>query len=71
MRQLKMIQDWGFNYIYLRQQEAITRINLTDHAYRDVGRTPVEDFDSATKTAKSSMPSWVQSNTILLHTCML
>ena len=28
MRQLKMIQDWGFNYIHLRQQEAISCINL-------------------------------------------
>lgn len=24
MRQLKMIQDWGFNYIYLRQDSATT-----------------------------------------------
>lgn len=60
MRQLKMIQDWGFNYIYLRQQEAITRININDHSYRDVARTPVEDFESATITA-SSRPSWVKS----------
>ena len=36
MRQLKMIQDWGFNYIYLRQQEAITRINLSNHSLRNV-----------------------------------
>ena len=59
MRQLKMIQDWGFNYIYLRQQEAITRINLLDHSYRDVARTPIEDFESATLTTKSSKPSWM------------
>ena len=59
MRQLKMIQDWGFNYIYLRQQEAITRINVTDHSYWDVARTPVEDFESATLTSKSSKPSWM------------
>ena len=38
MRQLKMIQDWGFNYIYLRQQEAITRVNLKDHSYKDVAQ---------------------------------
>ena len=31
MRQLKMIQDWGFNYIYLRQPQAVTRINLSNH----------------------------------------
>ena len=65
MRQLKMIQDWGFNYIYLRQQEAITRINVTDHSYRDVARTPVEDFESATLTTKSSKPSWMNSKSHL------
>ena len=54
MRQLKMIQDWGFNYIYLRQEDAITRINLADHSYRDVARTPIEDFESATATDKST-----------------
>src|SRR5271167_3724194 len=61
MRQLKMIQDWGYNYIYLRQQEAITRINLTNHSHRDVARTPVEDFESATTRDKSSVPSWMSS----------
>ena len=44
MRQLKMIQDWGFNYIYLRQPHAVTRINLGNHSYRDVARTPVGGF---------------------------
>ena len=61
MQQLKMIQDWGFNYIYLCQQEAITHINLIDHSYRDVARTPVKDFESANMTEKSSRPSWVDS----------
>ena len=65
MRQLKMIQDWGFNYIYLRQQQAVTRINLSNHSYRDVAKTPVEDFESATATTKSSRPSWVQSDSHL------
>ena len=46
MRQLKMIQDWGFNYIYLRQPQVVTRINLSNHSYQDVARTPVEDFES-------------------------
>ena len=41
MQQLKMIQDWGFNYIYLRQPQAVMRINLGNHSYRDVARTPV------------------------------
>lgn len=63
MRQLKMIQDWGFNYIYLCQ--AITRINLADHSYKDVARTPIEDFKSATLSKKSTKPYWVQSNSQL------
>lgn len=24
MHQLKMVQDWGYNYLYLRQESAIT-----------------------------------------------
>ena len=56
-----MIQDWGFNYIYLGEQEAITRINLADHSYRDVARTPIEYFESATLSEKS----WVHSNSQL------
>ena len=56
MRQLNMIQDWGFNYIYLWQQEAITQVNLKDHSYRDVAQTPMEDFESATIDTKSAVP---------------
>ena len=65
MRQLKMIQDWGFNFIYLRQPQAISRINLGNHTYRDVAKTPVEDFERATAIEKSSRPSWVQSDSHL------
>ena len=65
MRQLKMIQDWGFNYIYLRQQEAITRVNLKNHSYKDVAQTPVEDFESATTDNKSTIPSWANAQTHL------
>ena len=61
-----MIQDWGFNYIYLRQQQAVTCINLSNHSYRDVARTLVEDFESATTaTTKSSKPSWEHSGSHL------
>ena len=60
-----MIQDWGFNYIYLRQQEVIARINLVDHSYKDVARTLIENFESATFLEKSTKPSWVQSNSQL------
>ena len=51
MRQMKMLQDWGYNYIYLRHLGNTTRITLLNHSYRDVNKTPVdEDFDSATKS---------------------
>ncbi len=36
MRQMKMIQDWGYDYLYLHQPTATTRVNLKDHSYKDV-----------------------------------
>ena len=57
MRQLKMIQDWGFNYIYLRQNEAITHINFLDHSYKNVARTTIEDYESTTLITISSQHS--------------
>ena len=47
MCQLRMIQDWGYNYLYLHHEMAITRVNLKNHSYRDVMHTPVEEFDLA------------------------
>ena len=41
-----MIQDWGYNYLYLRHEGVITRVNLRNHEYRDVTHSPVEEFDS-------------------------
>ena len=32
MRQFSMVQDWGYDYIYLRHKCAITRVNLKNHA---------------------------------------
>ena len=46
MRQLKMIQDWGYNYIYLHHPNATTRIDLRDHSYKDVVNTLVRDMVS-------------------------
>ena len=48
MRQLKMVQDGGYEYLYLRHMETTTRVNVRDHTYRDVMQTPVEEFDLAT-----------------------
>ncbi|RYA83494.1 hypothetical protein DD594_27250, partial [Enterobacter cloacae complex sp. 4DZ1-17B1] len=58
MRQLKMVQDWGYDHIYLRYLEATTRINLKDHSYRDVTRAPMEEFDSAIVVG-SELPAWL------------
>ena len=46
MRQFRMIQGWGYNYLYLRHESAVTRVNLRNHRYRDVTKSPVEEFDS-------------------------
>ena len=58
MRQLKMIQDWGYNYIYLRHPNATTRIDLRDHSYKDVLNTPVRDMVS-TIAPEESVPLWL------------
>lgn len=63
MRQLKMIQYWGFNYIYLWHEDAITHVNLAGHSYRDMVRMLVEDFESATMIDKSLISSWINSQT--------
>ena len=46
MHQLMVIQDWAYNYLYLRHDDVITRVNLQDHSYRDVTKTPIEEFES-------------------------
>lgn len=68
MRQMKMLQDWGYNYIYLRHLGNTTRINLLNHSYRDVNKTPVEDFDSAI-AGESSPISWLRPKQVDLWAC--
>lgn len=48
MRQLLVVQDWGYNCLYLCHNNSIVWVNLGDHSYRDVIKTPVEDFESTT-----------------------
>ena len=55
MRQFQMIQDWGYNYLYLRHDGVITRINLRNHQYRDVTYSPVEEFDSASSEVSNQI----------------
>lgn len=46
MRQFRMIQDWSYNYLYLRHEGVVTQVNLKNHIYRDVSKSPIEEFDS-------------------------
>ena len=64
MRQLKMIQDWGYNYLYLKQPNAMTQNDLKDHSFHDVRNTPVRDFE--TSTMEDTTPSWLDNGKPLL-----
>ena len=56
MRQLKIIQDWGSNHLYLRHANTITRVSTIDHTYKDVIEAPIREYDSNT-TTKSRTPA--------------
>ena len=62
MRQFKMVQDWGYNYLYLRHETAITRINLKNHSHRDVTYMPMDEFDSASSENSDSSSGANQEN---------
>ena len=67
MRQLMVLEDWGYDYLYLRHEDVTTRVNLRDHTFRDVTKTPVDEFESAssdltphTSTATTSVKdAWI------------
>ena len=68
MRQFKMLQDWGFDYLYVRQETSTTRVNLKNHTYRNVTVLPIEEFDSAsseaslpTESSKDAQKNWMCS----------
>ena len=58
MHQLRLIQNWGYNYIYLCHAHAITQEDLKDHSYKDVINTPIWDMVS-TIANEDSIPSWL------------
>ena len=62
-----MVQDWGFDYIYLRHECALTRVNLKNHTYRDVTHMPMEEFDSG--LSECSMEDSEQANNPNLWLC--
>ena len=58
MCQMKMIQDWRCDFIYLCQPSATTCISLKDHSYKDVNYTPIRDMVSMIEKI-DSLPSWL------------
>ena len=56
--QLKMIQDWGYNYIYLHHPNATTRNDLCNHSYKDMVNTPMRDMVS-TLAHEDLVSSWL------------
>ena len=62
-----MVQDCGYDYIYLRHECASTRMNLNNHSYRDVTLMPMEEFDS--ESFECSTESIEQANNPNLWLC--
>ena len=48
MLQLKLVQDWGNNHLYLRKHGVTTRINTIDQAYRDMANPLIIKYDIQT-----------------------
>ena len=47
-RQMLVVQDWGYNYLYLRHDGVTAHVNLSTHEFRDIAKLPIADFESAT-----------------------
>ena len=69
MQKLKMIQDQGYNYIYLCHSHAITHVNLKDHSYKNVINNLVQDMVSRAAN-EDLIPSRLIQNK-LVGTCEL
>ena len=57
MRQMLVVQDWGYNHLYLRHKNAIVRVNLDNHTYRDVTKSPIEDVDTTSYELNKELSS--------------
>ena len=60
MRQLKMIQGWGSNHIYLKGKQGATRVEIVDHSYQGVAKIPLVDYDTHT-SSNSKLSAWQQA----------
>ena len=52
-----VVQDWGYNYHYLRHDGVTTRVNLSTHEFGDVAKLPIVDFESATTSTSQGSNS--------------
>ena len=58
MRKMLLVQDWGYNYLYLCHDGVTIRVNLSNHKFRDVAKMPVvADFESATTSKNKGSSS--------------
>ena len=47
MRQMLVVQDWGYNYLFICHDGVTARVNLSTHEFKDVAKLPIADFESA------------------------
>ena len=57
MHQMLVVQDWGYNRLYLRHKNAIVWVNLDDHTYRDVTKSPIEDMNTTSYELNKELSS--------------
>ena len=55
---MQMIEYWGFNYIYLQEEGSITRVDMRNHYFTDIAKTPIKYF--ALATTSYTKPSWIK-----------
>lgn len=61
-----MVQDWGYNYIYLRHECAITSVKMKNHTYQDVTHMLMEEFDSGSLKHSSEESKEVEDSNVWL-----
>ena len=59
MRQIRLIQDWGNNHLYLRHKNATTRVSTSSHSYKDVHENPIQEYNSTIYHSRT--PAWEQA----------
>ena len=60
MRQIRLIQNWGSNHLYLRHSNGMMRVSTINHYFKDVKQTLLEEYDLLT-TLNSSLRALEQA----------